>query len=406
MQKNCKFDIYRSINMTTITETTSTLALRVREKFQEVFGDRDHLTVRSPGRVNLIGEHTDYNQGFVLPAAINKAIYMVVSRRPDDEIHIVSFDLNQSYTGDVKRLVQSGKHWPDYVLGVAQQVQVLGKTVGGFNCVFGGDIPLGAGMSSSAALECSTAFALNELFGLGLDPMTMVKLSQKAENLFVGMQCGIMDQFASMFGRKDHVIRLDCQSLEYTYFPFKTEGIRIVLLDSNVKHSLVETEYNTRRQQCEAGVRMVQQHHPEVRSLRDITLGQLQAYVAPADELIYRRCSYVVEENARLQSATADLLRGDINAFGRELYGSHEGLSKKYEVSCPELDFLVAQVKGQEGVIGARMMGGGFGGCTINLIEEGAIEGLVERVAPAYRKAMNKELKVYIGQIENGTSTI
>ena len=390
--------------MNLTTETMPSLAFRVQEKFQEVFGSRDHLTVRSPGRVNLIGEHTDYNQGFVLPAAINKAIYMVVNRRADDELHIVSLDLERSYNGNARRLEPSGLHWPDYILGVVQQLQALGKTVGGFNCVFGGDIPLGAGMSSSAALECATAFALNELFGLGLDPMTMVKLSQKAENVFVGMQCGIMDQFSSMFGRKDHVIRLDCQSLEYAYFPFRTDGIRIVLLDTNVKHSLVTSEYNTRRQQCEAGVRLVQQHDPGVRSLRDITLDQLQAYVQPVDELIYRRCSYVVEENARLQNATADLLRGDIAAFGHELYGSHDWLSKKYEVSCPELDFLVEQVRGQQGVIGARMMGGGFGGCTINLVEDGAIEGLVERIAPLYRKAMNREMKVYIGQIENGTS--
>jgi galactokinase len=392
--------------MNLITETIPSLALRVQAKFQDVFGGHDHLTVRSPGRVNLIGEHTDYNQGFVLPAAIDKAVYMTVSRRADDELRLVSFDLDRSYSGSLHKLQPSGHHWPDYILGVVQQLQALGKPVGGFNCVFGGDIPLGAGMSSSAALECAAAFALNELFGWGLDPMTMVKLSQKAENVFVGVQCGIMDQFASMFGRKDHVIRLDCQSLEYTYFPFKTDGIRIVLLDSNVKHSLASSEYNTRRQQCEAGVRLVQQHHPDVRSLRDVTLDQLQTYVAPVDELIYRRCSYVVEENARLQSATADLLRGDIAAFGRELYGSHEGLSKKYAVSCPELDFLVEQVRGQQGVIGARMMGGGFGGCTINLVEEEAIDPLVERIAPLYRKTMNKELKVYIGQIENGTSAL
>jgi galactokinase len=390
--------------MTSTTETIPSLAFRVKEKFQEVFGHRDFLTVRSPGRVNLIGEHTDYNRGFVLPAAINKAIYMVVSRRADDELHIVSLDLERAFVGDVKALVPSGLHWPDYILGVIQQLQALGKHVGGFNCVFGGNIPLGAGMSSSAALECATAYALNELFGLELNALAMVKLAQKAENVFVGVQCGIMDQFASMFGRKDHVIRLDCQSLEHTYFPFKTDGIRIVLLDSNVKHSLASSEYNTRRQQCEAGVRLVQQHHPEVHSLRDVTLDQLQAYVAPVDELICRRCSYVIEENARLQTATADLLRGDIAAFGRELYGSHEGLSKKYEVSCPEMDFLVDQVRGQEGVIGARMMGGGFGGCTINLVKEEAIDGLVERVAPLYRRAMNKELKVYIGQIEDGTS--
>ena len=388
----------------TTTDTIPSLAFRVKEKFHEVFGSKDYLTVRSPGRVNLIGEHTDYNNGFVLPAAIDKAIYMVVNRRTDDAVHIVSVDLDRVYQGSVKQLQPSGLHWPDYVLGVVQQLQALGLAVGGFNCVFGGDIPLGAGMSSSAALECATAFSLNQLFGFELDPMSMVKLSQKAENVFVGVQCGIMDQFASMFGRKDHVIRLDCQSLDYTYFPFKTEGIRIVLLDTNVKHSLASSEYNTRRLQCEAGVSLIQKYHPEVKSLRDVTPDQLAAYVAPVDELIYRRCSYVVEENARLQRATGDLLRGDIAAFGRELYGSHEGLSRKYEVSCPEADFLVGQVRDREGVIGARMMGGGFGGCTINLVKEDAIEDLVERIAPVYRKEMNKELKVYIGQIENGTS--
>ena len=388
----------------TTTDTIPALAFRVKEKFQEVFGSGDYLTVRSPGRVNLIGEHTDYNNGFVLPAAINKAVYMVVNRRTDDEMHIVSLDLDRIYQGSVKQIQPSGLHWPDYILGVIQQLQALGLSVGGFNCVFGGDIPLGAGMSSSAALECATAFALNKLFGFGLEPMAMVKLAQKAENVFVGVQCGIMDQFASMFGRRDHVIRLDCQSLDFTYFPFQMGDIRIVLLDTNVKHSLASSEYNTRRQQCEAGVKLVQKHHPGVKSLRDITLDQLAAYVAPVDELIYRRCSYVVEENARLQSATADLQRGDITAFGRELYGSHDGLSRKYEVSCPELDFLVGQVMGQEGVIGARMMGGGFGGCTINLVKEDAIDALVERIAPVYRKEMNKELKVYIGQIENGTS--
>ncbi|HWB91839.1 MAG TPA: galactokinase [Puia sp.] len=388
----------------TSTDTIPSLAFRVREKFQQVFGTKDYLAVRSPGRVNLIGEHTDYNNGFVLPAAIDKAIYMVVNRRTDDEMRIVSLDLDRVYQGSVKRLQPSGLHWPDYILGVIQQLQALGFTVGGFNCVFGGDIPLGAGMSSSAALECATAFVLNKLFGYDLEQMAMVKLAQKAENVFVGVQCGIMDQFASMFGRKDHVIRLDCQSLDYTYFPFKMGDIRIVLLDTNVKHSLASSEYNTRRQQCEAGVRLVQKYHPDVKSLRDVNLDQLAAYVAPVDELIYRRCSYVVEENARLQAATGDLLRGDIAAFGRELYGSHEGLSRKYEVSCPEADFLVGQVIGQEGVLGARMMGGGFGGCTINLIKEDAIEGLVERIAPVYRKEMKKEMKVYIGRIEDGTS--
>ncbi len=384
------------------TETTHSLAFRVKEKYAQAFGTTASLTVRSPGRVNLIGEHTDYNNGFVLPAAVDKAIYMAAGPRNDEEIHILSLDLDRLYTGSVKALVPSGLHWPDYLLGVVQQLQ--GLPVGGFNCVFAGEIPLGAGMSSSAALECATAFVLNALFDLRLDTLAMVKLSQKAENVFVGVQCGIMDQFASMFGRKGHVIRLDCQSLDYTYFPFKTEGIRIVLLDTNVKHSLASSEYNTRRQQCEAGVRIVQQQHPGVNSLRDVTAEMLAALVLPVDELIYRRCSYVIEENMRLQAATEDLLRGDITAFGRQLYGSHEGLSRKYEVSCPELDFLVEQCAGQGRVLGARMMGGGFGGCTINLVRETAIDELVEWIIPRYRQAMGLELKAYIAQIEDGTS--
>jgi len=388
------------------TENVPSLSHRVKERFKTSFFVSDPLIVRSPGRVNLIGEHTDYNNGFVLPAAINKAIYMAVSHRSDDEIHLVSLDLDRQYTGSVNGIEPTTLHWPDYILGVVQQIQKLGHSVGGFNCVFGGDIPLGAGMSSSAALECATAFAMNQLFGLGLDPMTMVKLSQKAENVFVGVQCGIMDQFASMFGRKNHVIRLDCQSLDYAYVPFDTAGIRIVLLDTNVKHSLASSEYNTRRRQCEAGVRLIQAHHPGVKSLRDASLEMLAAYVAPVDKLVNQRCEYVVEEISRLLAATKDLENGDMHAFGQKMFATHEGLSRKYEVSCEELDFLVEKVKDDPAVIGARMMGGGFGGCTINLVKEDAIDGLIERLTPVYRKAMNKELKVYIGQIEDGTSRL
>jgi galactokinase len=314
--------------------------------------------------------------------------------------------MDRSYQGDITRLESSPLHWPDYVLGVVQQVQALGHRLHGFNCVFGGDIPLGAGMSSSAALECATAFSLNQLFNLGMDPLTMVKLSQKAENEFVGVQCGIMDQFASMFGKKNHVIRLDCQSLEYEYAPFNTDGIRIVLLDTNVKHSLASSEYNTRRQQCEAGVAFVREHEPSVRSLRDVTPEMLDRHVAPKDALVYKRCQYVVEENLRLLAATRDLADGNIEAFGQKMFQTHDGLSCKYEVSCPELDWLVDNVKGRPGVLGARMMGGGFGGCTINLVREEAIPDLIADLTPAYAKAMNKELKVYIGQIENGTSLL
>jgi galactokinase len=388
------------------TTPDHSLASRVAGKFEELFSRQPALLVRSPGRVNLIGEHTDYNNGFVLPAAINKAIYLSVSRRSDDEVHIVSLDFDRSYTGTVKKPAPSDLHWPNYILGVVDQLQRRGLAAGGFNCVFAGDIPLGAGMSSSAALENAAVFALNRLFDLGLDALTMVKLSQKAENEFVGLKCGIMDMFASMFGRKDQVIRLDCQSLEHTYFPFRTDGLRILLLDTKVEHTLASSEYNTRRQQCEAGVKLVQRAHPEVRSLRDVTTDMLVTIVAPVDELIYRRCSFVVEENARLLAGTEDLQRGDLAAFGQKMYASHDGLSRKYEVSCPESDWLVGQVKGAEGVFGARQMGGGFGGCTINLVKEEVIGGLVAKLAPLYRKAMGRELNWYIAQIENGTSII
>jgi len=388
-----------------VKESEASLASGVIEKFKDLFAE-DPQVVRSPGRVNLIGEHTDYNNGFVLPAAINKAVYMAVSRRDDNILHFYSLDLGLSYQGNTSSISSSPMHWPDYILGVITQLQGMGHVIGGFNCVFGGDIPLGAGMSSSAALECATAYSLNELFGLGLDQLTMVKLSQKAENEFVGVKCGIMDQFASMFGRKNHVIRLDCRSLDFEYVPFNTDGIRIVLLDTNVKHSLASSEYNTRRQQCEVGVKLVQAGHPRVQSLRDCTVELLDQYVAPVDALVYKRCRFVVEENARLLAACTDLQKGDIVAFGEKMFATHEGLSRKYEVSCPELDYLAEQVKGHSDVLGARMMGGGFGGCTINLVRENAIDGLVAELASAYRKAMQKELKVYIGQIENGTALI
>ena len=364
------------------------LASLVKERFSLLFPGSDPLIVRSPGRVNLIGEHTDYNQGFVLPAAIDKAIYLAIGPRSDNRIHLFSIDLDQHFTCTLDLPEPSAEHWANYLLGVVQQLQRAGHAPRGFNCVFAGDIPIGSGMSSSAALECATAFALNELFRLALDPLTMVRLSQRAENVFVGVQCGIMDQFASMFGRRDQVIRLDCQSLDYAYFPFRLEGIRIVLLDTNVKHSLASTEYNTRRRQCEAGVRLIRAHDPDVTSLRDVSRDMLDRYVAPVDELVYRRCRFIVGENARLLAATEDLQNGDLAAFGRKMFETHDGLSRDYEVSCAELDFLVEQVKDDPAVIGARMMGGGLA-AEINLVRESA-STVCGRVTPVYRKAMQK----------------
>jgi galactokinase len=267
-------------------------------------------------------------------------------------------------------------------------------------------VPIGSGLSSSAAVECATVFALNEIFKLGIEKKELAFIGQKAEHTFAGVMCGIMDQFASVFGKRDHVIKLDCQSLEYEYVPLQLEGYKILLLNTNVKHSLGSSEYNTRRAQCEQGVAWVKEHHPEVSSLRDVTMEMLRQNVEPKDPLIYRRCKYVVEEIQRLLTACGDLKRGDLKSLGEKMFQTHDGLSGEYEVSCRELDFLVDAVRGNSDVVGARMMGGGFGGCTINIVREEAIDSLIETIGERYRQNMGKELSAYVAQIENGTSLL
>ncbi len=381
------------------------MAKAVLERYEKEFGGKP-VIVRSPGRVNIIGEHTDYNEGFVLPAAIDRAAYVAVGPRQDDTISLYSEHFNESYEVKLGNLKPTDKGWPNYVLGVADQMIKRGYALKGFNLVLDADVPIGAGLSSSAAVECATAYALNEIFDLDIEKLELVKIAQKAEHTFAGVLCGIMDQFASVHGKKDHVIKLDCRSLEYEYVPLKLEGYKLLLLNTNVKHSLASTEYNTRRQQCEQGVALVKAHHPQVKSLRDVTPEMLEQYVAPADETIYRRCKYVVEENIRLLSGCEDLKNGHIEDLGQKMFATHKGLSKEYEVSCQELDYLVDYVKGNKDVLGARMMGGGFGGCTINIVKEEAIEGLVQKVSADYRQAMNLELTHYIAVIEDGTTLI
>lgn len=367
--------------------------------------DRSPLLICSPGRVNLIGEHTDYNEGFVLPAAIDKAIYLAVSARQDDEIHFVAHDLSETFRGSLANL--SPTHtWADYLLGVMAQFRLAGHQIGGINCVFGGTIPIGAGLSSSAALENGVGFALNELFGLGVDRVTMVGFSQRAENDFVGAKVGIMDMFASMMGRAGHVIKLDCRSLDYTYAPIRMDGIRIVLCDSQVKHSLVVSEYNTRRAECESGVRFLKTFYPDINSLRDVTMDMLDAHLRNAQPLIYRRCAYVVQENQRLLDGVAALERDDVAAFGQLMYGSHEGLSNWYEVSCLELDVLVDIARDQPGVLGSRMMGGGFGGCTINLVREESLETFSTVVTKQYKARTGIDTNVHVCNIQDGTGLI
>lgn len=377
----------------------------IKKIYNEHYGTND-LLVRSPGRINLIGEHTDYNMGFVLPAAIDKAIYMAIGKRNDQQIHLYAGDLGESYETNLQGLTKSGKHWPDYILGVVDELSKAGYQLNGFNAVVMGDVPLGAGLSSSAAVECVTAFALNTMFDLGIDKKAMVQFSQRAENEFVGMKCGIMDQFASMFGKKEHVIRLDCRSLEYAYMPFETTDLSIVLFDTGVKHSLASSEYNTRREECEEGVRIIQQKYPSVKSLRDADLAMVEECLSPGNETVYRRCKFMVEEIQRVQDGCNDLINHDLPAFGKKMYATHDGLSKMYEVSCPEADGLVDMVRNNKEVLGARMMGGGFGGCTINIVKKGSEKELAENIAEQYQQKFNRELKTYLVAIDDGTSVL
>lgn len=384
--------------------------MSMREKIKNVFHEHfktEPLIVRSPGRINIIGEHTDYNEGFVLPAAIDKAAYIAMSLRNDDEIHLLAHDLHETFSTSISDLKPVGDvSWPNYLLGSAAQFLKKGIPLKGFNAVLSSDVPIGAGLSSSAAVECATIFSLNKLLHTNIGRLSMVQMAQKAEYEFAGVMCGIMDQFASMMGKKDYVIKLDCRSLEYEYVPFVLDGIKVLLLNTNVKHSLASSEYNTRRKECETAVKWVSEHVGGIKSLRNVTEEMLSSYVLPKDELIYKRSYYVVQEIERLTQGCKDLQRGDLIALGKKMLATHDGLSKMYGVSCKELDWLVDKVRNNDNVIGARMMGGGFGGCTINLVKEHAIEELVASLKSDYEKEMELPLTYYVASIENGTEVI
>ena len=370
------------------------------DEFQLRFGEPT-LGVRSPGRINLIGEHTDYNQGFVLPAAISKSVEIAVSQRFDHEWRLHATSFGETFFVAQQNIKPTGT-WATYVLGVVDQLIKSGFPLTGCNMVVSGDIPVGAGLSSSAAVECATVYALNELFHLNLSRLEMVKIAQMAEHSFAGVKCGIMDMFASMMGKKDQVIKLDCRNLDYEYRPLQLDGYHLVLLNSNVKHELASSAYNERRMQCELGVSWV----PGAKSLRDVNLIQLEQYVRPKDEVVYRRCKFVVEENIRLQQACEELEEGNIHALGAKMFQTHSGLSHEYEVSCPELDVLVALAGQSKAVLGARMMGGGFGGCTLNIVAEEAVDAFMEQAAESYRHATGLDLSAYIVETADGTSLI
>jgi galactokinase len=385
---------------------TSIIINSLKKRFTELYSV-EPLIVKSPGRVNIIGEHTDYNEGLVLPAAIDKAAYIAVSLRDDNEIHLTALDLNENFKTSVEALQPIGDiSWPNYILGSAAQFLNKGVLLKGFNAMLTSNIPIGAGLSSSAAVECATIFALNELLQTNLERIEMVKMAQKAEHDYAKVLCGIMDQFASMMGKADQVIKLDCRSMEYEYVPFKLDGIKIVLLNTNVKHSLASSEYNTRRNECTQAVTWINEHEPDIHSLRNVTEKMLDEYVLPKDALIDKRARFVVQEINRLQMGCIDLQQGNISALGKKMFETHDGLSQMYAVSCKELDWLVDAVRNNDNVLGSRMMGGGFGGCTINLVKEHYIDELIAKIEPAYFAETGLPLNYYIASIENGTEIV
>jgi galactokinase len=377
----------------------------IADKFKKHFPGKPFLVV-SPGRVNLIGEHTDYNEGFVLPGATDKAVVFAVAPRADGRFQFVSRDFDQEFRCELGQFHRSPLRWPDYLQGVLDQFVKAGHRIGGLNCVFGGDIPIGAGMSSSAAIEGGLAFAVNALFGLRLDSLALVKLAQKAENEFVGVRCGIMDQFINIHGRAKSVLKLDCRSLTFEHFPFEREDLRVVVSDTLVRRELASSEYNVRRGQCEAGVAALRIHDPSLRSLRDVSLDLLRDHRSEIDAVVYRRCEYVVRENIRVGEACAALARNDFAVFGGLMNLSHAGLRDDYEVSSAELDALVEAARRVPGVLGARMMGAGFGGCTISLVEAGAVPEFEDRVARDYQAVTGQAPKIHVIRIEAGTHAV
>ncbi len=378
------------------------VAKRVEDAFKKRFPGSS-LTVFSPGRINFIGEHTDYNLGFVLPASIDKGIAVTVGKADEDNSRIYSLDKDEEVQVDiVQPLSKSAYGWANYVLGVVDQLKKAGADLHNFNCVFGGDIPIGSGLSSSAALENGMAFSLNELFGLGLDRMQLLHLSQKAEHEFVGVMCGIMDQFSSMMGKKDQAMKLDCRSLEYAFYPAEFGDFQIVLLNSNVSHNLASSEYNVRRSQCEKGVEIIGKKYPHVESLRDVTMKMLTDCEDDISEVVFRRCKYIIEENQRVEAFVRALEKRDFEQCGRILYTAHEAMKTGYEITCKEIDVLIELSKKHPGVIGARMMGGGFGGCTLNLVRQDQANAFIESMSKAYLEETSIELSPYFVSVEDG----
>ena len=376
----------------------------LKQEFIARYGKEPWVSA-APGRVNLIGEHTDYNEGFVLPGAVDKKIYIAIAPNGTDTVNVYAKQFNESHSFniDVKEPLSG---WVNYLIGVTFFIQRIGTKIKGVDLMVDGDIPVGAGMSSSAAFCSAYGFALNELFNLGYTRMELAVIGQQTEHQFAGVKCGIMDQFASLHGKAGHVMKLDCRSLEYEYIPFEFPDYSIVLVNTMVSHSLAGTEYNIRRQQCEEGVAILKKHFPGIKSLRDVSYDQLAAHWQEMPPVIFDRCSYVVNENQRLLAGCEALKQGDLKGFGTMMYATHKGLSKRYEVSCKELDFLVDCSRNYKEVVGSRMMGGGFGGCTINIIENSGVENFATGISKAYEEQFNTIPEIYRTRIEEGAKIL
>jgi galactokinase len=380
------------------------MANDVAKKFNDIFHEDPQLFF-SPGRINLIGEHVDYNNGFVMPGAVDQGVWYAVTANNSNNIHVHSADLNEELQlslNDVHKI----KGWKNYILGVVDQLQKRNSRIGGFNAVFGGNLSIGAGMSSSAAVECGLAVALNEVFQLNISRVDIAIICQKAEHTFPGVMCGIMDQFANMMGVKDHVLLLDCDSLQYEKLPFDMKDYAIVLINSKVHHELAGGEYNKRRSQCEEGLQILKSQYPSVNNFRDVKSEYVEEQKKFLGEEVYMRCLYVTQEIERTQQAAQFLRKGDMESFGKLMFQTHEGLSKLYNVSCPELDFLVQEAKHFPEIIGSRLMGGGFGGCTINIVLKNDAEKISEQVMERYKKEFNIQSEMYRVNLTDGTHRI
>lgn len=382
----------------------TTLINKTSSYFQQVFQSEPTTVVLSPGRINIIGEHIDYNDGYVLPAAIDKIICFAFEKNNSNTSRIIAMDLDDEFEIDVtKEITQTESVWTNYIRGVLQQLKQNGFKFEGVNCVFSSNIPVGSGLSSSAALECGFLFGMNELFQLNIKPIDIALLGQKAEH-WVGIHCGIMDQFSSVMGKENKVVKIDCRTLEYTYHEANFNEYSLILFDSNVKHSLMTSAYNERRDQCEEGIAIVKQNFPKINSFRDCTEQTIIDLKGKMSADVYKRSLFVVKEINRVIEACKALDNGNIALLGELMFATHEGLSKNYEVSCEELDVLVDLAKAEEAVIGSRLMGGGFGGCTINLVKKGFEDAVKAKFSKAYFDAFNIELKIYDVTIGNGTS--